>query len=467
MSLHLNYSLKGLKGADYNPRRIDDADLKVLQESIRTLGLCKPLIVRGNTLVAGHQRSKALQAMGVDRAPVFVLKEDTTTYDEVRFNQLHNGTDLDLGVERVKIEGLDELGYTTVKPEQISGNLRAPLAPVRNAIMQLISRYGSWGAVVATRSGSVVHCAQYALSCKIIAAPLTVYVIPDEEAERYQGYLNKTYGVFCYDNIQRETYIQTLAQMNRLNKSDKGRQFKSSLYERFVIPHMNKHPLSRGIDFGSGRGGYAQMLRGKGFALHDVELFRRSVGKSAIDMRAVHRMIDKMTAQLSRHGPYEFVVLDSVMNSVDCLEAQQAVLHFCNVLAKPGARFFLSGRKFDHFERLARDTKLADNTNYVNFPDEHGFTAAYRKGRWFFQKFHNEEEARDMLKAAGFKVLSVDFKTSGTSWQIVAEKADELTADQAKHCIDYEFELPVSDTRTIERSDQVWSAVSQRYEGQQ
>lgn len=90
--LDMNHDITGLRGADYNPRKIADDDIAVLAESIKRLGLVKPLIVRGDLLVAGHQRTKALRRLGATSAPVYVLPRQTTTYDEVRFNQLHNGS---------------------------------------------------------------------------------------------------------------------------------------------------------------------------------------------------------------------------------------------------------------------------------------------------------------------------------------------------------------------------------------
>ncbi len=162
MPVDFNHDITKLRGAEYNPRYIGEDDLSVLRESIGKLGLVKPLIVRGDLLVAGHQRTKALRSVGVTHAPVYALPCETTTYDEVRFNQLHNGTDLDGGDEACRITGgFTETGWAIVQPQRITGNFRAKLANVRNEICDLITRYGPWGGSVATMSGEVIHCAQY------------------------------------------------------------------------------------------------------------------------------------------------------------------------------------------------------------------------------------------------------------------------------------------------------------------
>ena len=58
------HPLKDLVPADYNPRYCSDEAIARLCKSIEEVGMVKPVIVRGRTLVAGHQRTKALARMG-------------------------------------------------------------------------------------------------------------------------------------------------------------------------------------------------------------------------------------------------------------------------------------------------------------------------------------------------------------------------------------------------------------------
>ena len=112
--LELDYPIKDLVGADYNPREIDEESLKTLRQSIKTLGIVKPIIVSGNLIVAGHQRTKALLAAGIDKAPVYLLPENINQTDEIRFNQLHNGTDFDSGDERAWAVSYTHLTLPTI-----------------------------------------------------------------------------------------------------------------------------------------------------------------------------------------------------------------------------------------------------------------------------------------------------------------------------------------------------------------
>jgi ParB family chromosome partitioning protein len=207
-----DYPINEIRGAEYNPRRIDKDALQRLQVSLAALGCCKPIIVRHQTIVAGHQRTKALRAMGITTAPVYLLAAETNLADEVLFNQLHNGTDMDLGEEDAKVPvppGTE--GYYTVKPTDIVGNMRSSGASIRAEIMRLISKYGPWGACVAKPNGDIIHAAQYALACRATNLPLLVYVLREDQVEAAHTYLPAKYGEFCYDSLERNTFIQSFA----------------------------------------------------------------------------------------------------------------------------------------------------------------------------------------------------------------------------------------------------------------
>ena len=250
--LELDYPIKDLVGADYNPREIDEESLKTLRQSIKTLGIVKPIIVSGNLIVAGHQRTKALLAAGIDKAPVYLLPANINQTDEIRFNQLHNGTDFDSGDERAWVGRSENLGFEMVPPIKLRGNMRAKMANVRNEICKLIIKYGNWGACVATQAGKVIHAGQYVLACKAMGIPTRVYRIPNNMAQQAAEFLNKKYGKFSYDHLAKTTFIQTFAQKFRLRHDEQEEKpFNASpTYEKSLIPNYKKG--ERIFDFGCG-----------------------------------------------------------------------------------------------------------------------------------------------------------------------------------------------------------------------
>lgn len=234
---YLEYPVENLHPAPYNPRFLDDDAFEALKRSIQVLGMVKPIIVADNgTIVAGHQRTRALLAIGRSTTPAYVLS-NLNKQDEMKFNQLHNGTDLDTGDEHVTVPPSEVLGYVDVPPQLVEGNLRAAGGPLRHTICGLLTMYGPWGGIVATKSGKCLSGAQYALSCKLVNLPVRVYYVEERDAMRVKAIFQKQYGKFYYDNLPKTTYAQTFAQMYRVRKDKHGtpRGVKAPNYEKIYI----------------------------------------------------------------------------------------------------------------------------------------------------------------------------------------------------------------------------------------
>jgi len=111
MPFYPDYLVAHLRPAPYNPRRIAEPAFLALRESIASLGMLKPIIVADTgTIVAGHQRTRALLATGKTTTPAYVIS-NLNQQDEMKFNQLHNGTDMDTGDEHVTVPPSDVTGY--------------------------------------------------------------------------------------------------------------------------------------------------------------------------------------------------------------------------------------------------------------------------------------------------------------------------------------------------------------------
>lgn len=456
--LNLNHPLDDLQGAEYNPRKIDDDAIDRLCESLTALGVCKPIIARGQTIVAGHQRTRALRKMGVTHAPVFMLAKDTTTYDEVRFNQLHNGTDLDMWGEGIRVNippGTE--GFIEVPANDIEGDLRSRGAKIRTELCRLIGAYGRWGASVALDTGEVIHAGQYALACKMLRVPALIYVMPADKREVAIKYLSAQYGVFNYDHIKRETFVQTMAQMFRLRGGEKDN--KSPTYEGLVIPYLKENPTARVLDFGCGQGDYVKKLAAEGYDIIGMEFFRRK--GDAIDVDQVNRMVNTLIGRLENHGRFDVVVMDYVLNSVDSQQAEEDVLNSIDLFCKPGGMLFFSGRSRERVDDLLRHKSSASKQKMrqVEFLDKNGLTALYRKGSWFFQKFHRPEDIDRMCELRGWKKLKHNKTVIG--FNIMAEKGEDvLDSDAGVASLRSEFDMVVNkEGRTLGRADDIEKAI--------
>lgn len=450
-----NYNIENIHGADYNPRIIGDDEFRSLQESIKTLGILKPIIVRNDVIVAGHQRTKAMRSLGINESPCILLSSNTTIYDEIRFNQLHNGTDLDLDSIECSLDQKINIGFQYIDSQNVAADFRTKYATVRNDICRLIAKYGAWGSCISTLDGIVIHGKNYAMSAKLTRQPLLVYGISDDLVFECQKYLGLSYGQFYYGHLKKETYIQSLAQISRL-RGESNR--KSTLYAEKVIPAINKS--MKGIDFGCGHGDYVKKLNGNGYDLIGVELFKRFGATNKFDLKSIHGSIDQMIKSLEQ-SKFDYVVCDSVLNSTDCLKAEDSIMAFLNFICKPDGLIFLSGRTLEGVKEWYRNDKATSNARRCEFLDKDGYSALYRKGHWFYQRFHDADQLRVLIERFYLEPIIFEYHKKGHAWHIVARKKQDLDFQLVEDAINYEFNLPLSKTITINRHDNVLKVAKQ------
>jgi ParB family chromosome partitioning protein len=190
-------------------------------------------------------------------------------------------------------------------------------------------------------------------------------------------------------------------------------------------------------------------------------LFRRLKESEAIDIKAVNLMVDTLCRELRRAGRFDAVVMDYVLNSVDSLQAESDVMQTIGAFCKPGGTLFFSGRRHEHVvSSLAAKRKTAKNRS-VEFLDANGFSGLFRKGQWFYQKFHSAEQIQQLAAAHGFTIVRET--ETGTGWQVTAENANiPLPAD----ALSREFNMKLgSSGRTLNRHTDVISALQSKYLG--
>lgn len=455
VAFEATYPIEQLRGAQYNPRHIDAEAVEALSESIRRIGFVKPVIVQPDgLLIAGHQRTRAARAMGLRTVPAYILR-DLNLNDEIRFNQFHNGVDLDTIEEPVRVPASDSVGFEMVGPGDIAGNPLVRGAIFRSEIARLIAKYGPWGAAAATPDGELLAGPHYALTCRSLGIPCLVYRVPADAVPYARSFLSRTYGEFSYQHLPRHTFIQSYAQMRRLEATQTKKNH-SSLYEGMVM--LELRPGERLLDFGCGTGAYVKLLRSQGHHAHGVEFFFRKGDQ--IDTRAVHRMIDGMLADLDRHGRFDVVVVDSVLNSVDSLQAEADVLTCAAALCKPGGRVYFSGRRREFVDASSRMRICANKTphRYFEFLDDDGFSGLFRQGHWYYQKFHTEAQAKD-LAGRFFGETSPRHTCSRTSWQLACKNNLEHSAADVEAALRREFDLAWPDGSTVGRAEKAVAAL--------
>ncbi|MEZ6094438.1 MAG: ParB N-terminal domain-containing protein [Pirellulaceae bacterium] len=205
---HPNYPLSELKPAPYNPRRIGPKAIEQLQASLRTLGPIKAVIARDDrTIVAGHQRSRNMQAVGITHAPVYMLN-GISDADEVRFNQIHNSADIEIGGCRIRIRKPLKAGWHIVDSSDIEVITKTTKASQLAEICKLLTKFGEWGNAVADTTGRILASPLYALACHNLRKPLRVCVVPQDKGVAVLRYLGRQYGEFSYSHLPEQMWAR-------------------------------------------------------------------------------------------------------------------------------------------------------------------------------------------------------------------------------------------------------------------
>ena len=442
-------NIDDIKPAPYNPRRISAQQIETLKRSITEIGFIIPVLInrKNNVIIAGHQRTKTAKLLGLKKVPAFYV-DDIVLGDEIKFNQMHNAIDrsLDAFQELLKPHEIEKFIQIDNKEFQ---NKKANAVSAKE-ICKIILKYGNVLSCVICRNKVVYGC-EYVKACQLPDSKVNSSLCDDSKYDKLLYFINSQYGTFSYDGIERNTYVQGLAQMNRLAK--KGKDKKSKLYETMVIPYLKSTGAETTVlDFGCGKGEYISLLKNSYKAI-GVEFYNNN--RKGINVTKGQRMIDELIKYFNTRKNFDVVICDSVLNSVDSKEAESAVMSFLNLMTTD--RLFISGRCKETVERQMQKTKdFNTEKNWMYYIDADGFTANYREGKWFFQHFHTKESAYELMKKYGFEVLKY---TQSYSFQCECRKVKSLSEEQYKKAIDFEFDLPLPNGKRYGRNEEVKRAL--------
>ncbi len=448
-----NYPLAQVRPAEYNPRTISPVRFMVLQDSLRELGVIKPIILNAdNTIIAGHQRTKAMQEVGITHCDAFILRK-VAKQDEVRFNQFHNIADENCSHVQLSMGIPDSNGFAliTIKDKQ---KVNANNVKMLHA---LYCKYGHFSGAIADHTGQIILQKDYAYMCALHRTPCLVYQLDEQQSKRALYYFSEDYGQFSYEHIERKTYHQAFAQKSRQIAT---KRLRSSLYENFVLPFVTKDMSI--LDFGAGRKTYISHLRKEGYHAYAIEFYLRKLGKNILDTKQVEVDVDEVCKHLKNKGLFDVVVCDSVLNSIDCTEAEKSVLVTLNALCKQGGTVFFSGRVLNHINNRMKNKRSSDVRNYLYFLDEDNLTANYRNGEWFFQKFHSKKDVVELVRKYFTQENTYKYhKAVTSSWQVQTKKTFELPVTEVEHALKYEFSLPLPNGQKYQLQDNIIEAWQQ------
>ncbi|MFD7639496.1 methyltransferase domain-containing protein [Kitasatospora sp. NPDC059795] len=358
----------------------------------------------------------------------------------MQFNLLHNSVETDGSKVRVRASGPDAHGWEWIQPEDVTAVSRSNPA-IQSEIRRLVTRYGAWGSVVADTAGRVILNNDYAVVVADLKLPLLCYRMSVQEADELAVWLDGEYGVYDYTQLGIRAYNQHWCQMHRLG-GDEGDSNKSTTYEQHVLPALR--PGQRVVDFGAGELAYIKRVKAQGWDAHWYEPHVKAKGKeNALDVAATVSHIRDIQRDARANGLYDVVVLDSVLNSITSLEFEDAVVTACNSLLAKDGTFFTGTRSLGSVERRMSGKKARHNGRYrrtIEFLDENGFTATFRKGVWTMQRFHSPETLRALM-GRFFGEVEIRGNPNGGNIYAVCRKPLPLPEAVRRAALELEFNM--------------------------
>jgi ParB family chromosome partitioning protein len=439
--------------ATYNPRFLSDEAFQRLQASIARFGMIKPIILNlDNTILAGHQRTKALTALGAETTPAMKLAHHAGTDDEVRFNLQHNS--VEESDCTVAVPANDRVGYHWVRHQDIKVKSLGNSASRVGVTFDMVSKHGPWGSSVATADGVVIVNSDYAAAIKKARMPLLVHYNA-ADAPDVKDVLGGDFGIYDPSQAALTPYVQTMLQRFRLryprgkgenfdwrDKSDGS--FRSSTWEKYCLPWLTKD--HRVLDFGAGRADYSRHLIRDGYNVMYYEPFFIAVdeetrqkigdGNRMFDVAAISKMILALEKRVRTEGLFDVVILDSVINATSTEEFQRAIFATIASLLKPDGRLImgtLGYKSVTGYDGASRRT----SSSTLGYVGEHLRGVSYEQGVMYAVKYHTKETLQEALAPHFAQVRVWD----GAQAHAVCTKPKVTTFDDLEHVLNTEFNM--------------------------
>ncbi|MFE2524779.1 ParB N-terminal domain-containing protein [Streptomyces sp. NPDC059382] len=438
------YPLRKLRPADHNPLRLSESSFVRLQGSLRRHGVVKPVILNADgTLVAGHQRTKGLKAIGQDTVPAMILPQKVRLQDEIKFNLLHNRVETESSVVYAEAGPIGQWCWIPWQTIQVVASKNLPF---QQAIGFMTAAHGPWGSVVIDDQGRIVLNAEYAAVAKAQRFDILAWTVASFDAGQLVEDLSGEYGVYDWTGLEEQAPVwsQHIVQPNRLRehsskaKADKVR-YKSEVWERLVLPWLTTS--HRVVDFGAGHGDYAKHLRTQGYRVQDYEPYRTLKGKYSLDIRGIVATIRGIERELRERGLYEVVVLDSVINATTSLEYQHWVLLTVNALCAADGQVCIGTRSLEREKAYENsEHSISRDSTRLAFLDEHSVDMRFERGKWQRIRYHTPESLRGLLSRY-FEEVELSDVTRATV-KAVCRKPRPFPIEEYETAFQNEFNMP-------------------------
>ncbi len=476
-----------------NPRKSDPARMGLLKLSLAKLGFVMPLFADANTglLLSGHQRLTTAAELAISRVPVIYI--DVAEHDikgiNILFNRAtndfsafdtgskaHGKMDLDSVIAAAEalpdFEG-EDFFVINVKSEKIGETLNIDnlhydkkATVVAGNLMKMNIKIP----IVASISGQIINGVHRAIAAMEGGEPhWPVIRIPDEYAEVALNFLNYLSMDFHVDEDFRKLirYSAYRRPQNNRGAVPKAMRFwangERTLLDRdsYSVDYWRKFRDIHGnvLDFGAGLCRAAPYLREKDIVAYDFEPYLIDPGSdSGMPSSSYSRLKAREFLAMIADPRLKFdsIFLCSVLNSVPFPEDRLAVLAIVHALCTRATAVYGTLRDISDFNYEYSGLR---NPNYFTFDTEPGVRVGDVMRNPKLQKFHSEEEAREMF---GRFWNNIEFWPGGNVFYFKLTAPKGINPTVVGKALELEFDLPYSDNTKMGLVADAKSAFSKR-----
>lgn len=488
-----------VRPSTYNPRTADPARLDLVELSLRKLGFLLPLYADADgELLSGHQRHHVAQRMGLPVVPVARVKAMPLAERKavnIAFNRGTNDlrtSDTTSGITR-ELATAQVHEAAAALPDREASAMYPCMNPAELPVADLVKiNTGRWipyaRSLSRTLAGKGIHM-------PIVVGPDGMVVNgigrlelaaqknrPTIDAVQITAH-EVTFATAMLNLLSMDFDIHNrYAELLRYNSFRRARRQRGWLGRGFVFgvlggqsakgfdlenpEHRRQWIWTHGtsvLDFGSGHGTEAEMLRQAGIYVTEFEPYRidRSEQISKTDSLQIVRAFLQDVAQGRR---YSSAFIASVLNSVPFAEDRRHVVTLVAALCDPRTTLYACASS-DH----QADWRNIQGSEYINANDVNHITFAleYEPGvklgdfsdKPKVQKYHTNREFYELFAE---RFAAVQVSDSNNNVEAICRHARPVDQQALCAAIEFEFNLPYPDGSYMGMVAEAKAAYSQR-----
>lgn len=487
-----------LRPALYNPREADEERLALVRLSLQKLGFLLPLVATPDgEILSGHQRHAVAVAMGAKRLPVMRVdvKESARRGVNLLFNRATNDItieateqDLRTAIRAANVEALASL-LPDIQPDSpdfwpcMSATERPVLPLARQNIKGFVRHAANVGRmlarlhihlpIVATPDGTVINgMGRLEAAARKGRKIISVVEIEKKKADFARAMLNLLSMDFRFTGDNTDFLRYCSFRRAWLRRTHLGRAFILPVYSHKRLADVKLDDRFMGkwrqacgdsvLDFGSGQGDEARMLRAKGVRVAEFEPYPAENG--IVNRKKGRASALRFLADVRAGVKFSAIFVSSVLNSVPFPEDREYILRIVAALCGPETVVCLAARSTKgsawcwhvNGEALSNRASRGCQFKLAMEPGVHiGDIANAPK----IQKFYAPEEWKELLERFFGEVRSGHSDGMMTA---VCRKALNFRPQDLARSLRFEFNLPYPDGKRLGLAPQALAAFSHR-----